>query len=104
MKCLEVLAYLVNSVDRHGPVTEQMEQGVALSGKAETAGQQLDGGGVGAADARHDFLHENFVPGEPLNDRSEEDQMLLGDAIWRPFVHAESLSLRVTNPAPKHWN
>jgi hypothetical protein len=40
-------------------------------------------------------MHESFMPGKPLYDHSEQHQVLLGEAIWRPFVHAECLSLGI---------
>lgn len=57
---------VVNLIERDRSMTEQVEQGVALFGKAEAAGQQLYGSDVRAADGRHNFLHENFMLGEAL--------------------------------------
>jgi len=66
LECLEIALDVVNLIERDRSVTEQVEQGVALFGKAEAAGQQLYGSDVRAADGRHNFLHENFMLGEPL--------------------------------------
>ncbi|MGO9848772.1 MAG: hypothetical protein ACLPKT_19910 [Methylocella sp.] len=95
VKDLEVALDLVNLIERDRSVTEQVEQGIALFGKAEAAGQQLYGSRVRAAHGRHNLLHKNFMPGEPLYDFSEENQMLLGEAIRRPFAHAQNLSLGI---------
>ena len=56
LECLEIALDVVNLIERDRSVTEQVEQGVALFGKAEAAGQQLYGSDVRAADGRHNFL------------------------------------------------
>jgi hypothetical protein len=73
VKDLEIALDLVNLIERDRSVAEQVEQGIALLGKAEAAGQQLYGSRVRAADGRHNFLHKNFMPGKPLYDFSEEN-------------------------------
>jgi hypothetical protein len=73
VKDLEIALDLVNLIERDRSVAEQVEQGIALLGKAEAAGQQLYGSRVRAADGRHNLLHKNFMPGEPLYDFSEEN-------------------------------
>jgi hypothetical protein len=75
-------------------VTEQVEQGVALFGKAEATGQQFDGSDVRAADGRDDFLHQSFMPGEAMNDPAEEKQMLIIDTIRCPVAHDQDLLRR----------
>jgi hypothetical protein len=101
---------LVNLVERHRAVPEQVEQGLALFGKAEAAGQQLDGSDIRAADGRYDFLHQSFVPSEAMNDPAEEKQMLIIDTIRRPVAHDQPSSTRPTAIAspvrrePHHFN
>ncbi len=74
LECLEIALDVVNLIERE-------RSGVALFGKAEAAGQQLYGSDVRAADGRHNFLHENFMLGEPVYECAEENQMLIDDAI-----------------------